>query len=145
VDVNMPVAYNFPNVGKVLLLLFILFAAWFSGSPINAGQYPGLMATGLLSCFGSLNIGIPHLLDQFKLPADLFQLYLISGLVTGWFATLLAAMNLLVFTLLSVAMLTGMASLRRARLLAYVGLTALLLVGVVDGLRLYFGKFVKNT
>jgi len=70
---------------------------------------------------------------------------LISGLVTGWFATLLAAMNLLVFTLLSVAMLTGMASLRRARLLAYVGLTALLLVGVVDGLRLYFGKFVKNT
>ena len=145
VDVIVPVSFNFPNVGKVLLLLFVLFAAWFSGSPLSAGQYPAFMATGLLSFFGSLNIAIPYLLDALKLPADLFQLYLIAGIVTGWFATLLAAMNLLVFTILSVALLTGVAKIQRAKVLAFVGLTVLLMVGMVGGLRLYFSAFVKNT
>ena len=144
VDVIVPVSFNFPNVGKVLLLVFPLFAAWFSGSSLGVAQYPGFMATGLLSFFGSLNIAIPYLLDVLKLPADLFQLYLIAGIVTSWFATLLAAMNLLVFTILSVSLLTGVASIRKARVLAYTGLTALLMLILVGGLRLYFGQFVKN-
>jgi TctA family transporter len=42
-DVIMPVAFNLPNVGKLLLLLFVPFAAWFSGSPASVGQYPTLM------------------------------------------------------------------------------------------------------
>ncbi len=144
-DVIVPVSFNFPNVGKLLLLIFVLFAGWFSGSPVSAGQYPTLMVTGLLSFFGSTNVAIPYLLDLLKLPHDLFQLYLVSGLVTGRFASLLAAMNLLVFTVLSVALLAGGASIRRARLLTYLGLTALLTVGLIGGLRLYFGSFVKNT
>jgi proton glutamate symport protein len=144
VDVIMPVAFNLPNVGKLLLLLFVPFAAWYSGSPIGLGQYPKLMSTGLLSFFGSTTIAIPYLLDLLKLPQDLFQLYIISGMVTGRFATVLASMNLLVFTLLSVAMLTGVAAIRRARLLAYLGTTALLTVALIGGLQLYFGMFVKN-
>jgi Na+/H+-dicarboxylate symporter/ABC-type amino acid transport substrate-binding protein len=145
VDVIVPVSFNFPNVGKLLLLLFVLFAAWFAGSPISAGQYPTLVLTGLLSFFGSTNVAIPYLLDLLKLPHSLFQLYLISGLVTGRFGSLLAAMNLLIFTVLSVAMLTGVASVRRARLLPYLGLTALVAVALIGGLRLYFGYFVRNT
>ncbi len=144
VDVIVPVSFNFPNVGKVLLLVFLLFAAWFSGSPLGAGQYPGFLLTGLLTFFGSLNIAIPYLLDALKLPADLFQLYLIAGIVTGSFATLLAAMNLLVFTILATALLTGVAKIQRAKMLAFVGLTALLTIGMVGGLRLYFSAFVKN-
>ena len=145
VDVVVPVSFNFPTVGKLLLLLFILFAAWFSGSSLNAGQYPALMLTGLLSFFGSTNLAVPYLLDLMKLPPDLFQLYLISGLVTGRFGSLLGAMNLLVFTLLSVAMLTGVAAINKAKLFSYLGLTAVFTMAMLVGLRLYFGAFVKNT
>jgi Na+/H+-dicarboxylate symporter/ABC-type amino acid transport substrate-binding protein len=144
IDVIMPVAFNLPNVGKLLLLLFVPFAAWFAGSPVGWGQYPTLMLTGLLTFFGSTTIALPYLLDLLKLPQDLFQLYLIAGMVTGRFATVLAAMHLLVFTLLSVAMLTGTASIRRSKLIAYVIVTAVLTVGLIGGLQLYFGRFVKN-
>ena len=145
VDVIVPVSFNFPTVGKLLLLLFVLFAAWFSGSSVSGVQYPKLMATGLLSFFGSTNVAVPYLLDMLKLPRDLFQLYLISGLVTGRFAALLSAMNLLVFTLLAVALLTGVATLRRAKLVSYLVLTSVLTVAMIGGLRLYFGVCVKNT
>jgi Na+/H+-dicarboxylate symporter/ABC-type amino acid transport substrate-binding protein len=145
VDVVVPVAFNFPTVGKLLLLLFLLFAAWFSGSSVSVGQYPTLLLAGLLSFFGSTNLAVPYLLDLLKLPPDLFQLYLISGLVTGRFGALLGAVNLFIFTLLSVALLTGVAAVRKAKLLSYVAVTALLTLGLVGGLRLYFGRFVKNT
>lgn len=145
VDVIMPVAFNLPNIGKLLLLLFIPFAAWFSGSPASAGQYPALMLAGLLSFFGSTTVAVPYLLDLLKLPHDLFQLYLVSGLLTGRFATVLAAMNLLVFTLLSVALLTGVTAIRRVKLFAFIGVTVLLAAGTIGGLHFYFAKFVRNT
>ena len=40
VDVIVPISFNFPNTGKLLMLLFILFAAWFSGSTLHLTQYP---------------------------------------------------------------------------------------------------------
>lgn len=144
VDVIVPVTFNFPTVGEVLLLLFVMFAAWFVGSPVGAGQYPGLAVTAVLSFFGNATVAIPYLLDTLKLPRDLFQLFLVGGVVIGWFASLLAAMNLLVFSILSVAALTGVAKLRRPRLLAYLGVTALLVVVMVVGLRFYFNRFVEN-
>jgi Na+/H+-dicarboxylate symporter/ABC-type amino acid transport substrate-binding protein len=144
-DVIVPVAFNFPNLGEVLQLLFVLFAAWFSGAAVALHQYPGVLMTGLLSAFGSMNVGIPYLLDLLELPADLFQLYLIATLVTTWFATLLAAMGLLVFALLSVSILTGVATFDRGRLVRFAGLTTLMLVALVGGLRAYFDAFVQNS
>jgi len=144
-DVIVPVAFNFPNLGEVLLLVFIPFAAWFSGAPLEALQYPRVLFTGVLSAFGSLAVGIPYLLDQLQLPADLFQLFVIAGLGTNWFSTLLAAMGLLTFAILSVAVLTGVASLQSGRLLRLGVLTLVLAGGLVLGLRLYFAAFVRNT
>lgn len=34
VDILLPVAFNFPNMGKLIALLFVLFGAWFVGSPV---------------------------------------------------------------------------------------------------------------
>ena len=42
VDVIIPVTFNFPNVGKLLTLLFIPFTAWMSGSALEFYQYPHL-------------------------------------------------------------------------------------------------------
>jgi Na+/H+-dicarboxylate symporter len=53
VDVIVPVSFNFPNVGKLLQLIFILFAAWFTTSAIGLAGYFNLTLSGLLSLFGS--------------------------------------------------------------------------------------------
>ncbi|MQY57611.1 cation:dicarboxylase symporter family transporter, partial [bacterium] len=34
IDIIIPVSFNFPHIGKLLALLFILFAAWFYGNPL---------------------------------------------------------------------------------------------------------------
>ena len=47
VDVIVPISFNFPNIGKLLMLLFILFAAWFSGSTFSLMQYPTFIFAGL--------------------------------------------------------------------------------------------------
>jgi Na+/H+-dicarboxylate symporter len=144
VDVIVPVSFNFPNTGKLLMLLFILFAAWFSGGSLGLTQYPTFVLSGVLSFFGGVDVAMPFMLDLMRLPADLYQLYVVTGIATGRFATLLAAMNLLTFSLLTTCALTGKLELNKKRILNYVVVTAVLMVGVVGLTRVYFGFFVKN-
>ena len=144
VDIVVPVSFNFPSAGKLLTLLFILFGAWFSGRVLTLAEYPGFIVTGLFSSFGSLDIAIPFLLDTIHLPSDLFQLYLVTGVINGRFATMLAAMNLLVFTLLTTSLLTGTAKLSARKVLQYVALSVFITAGVVFGCRLFLSLTVKN-
>ena len=39
VDVVVPIAFIVPNAGKLLSLLFVPFAAWLAGEPLEAGSY----------------------------------------------------------------------------------------------------------
>jgi len=100
VDVLVPTAYSFPSTGTLLGLGFILFSAWYIGSPLSADNYPSYVIMGALSAFGSMAVAIPFLLDYFDLPADQFQLYLLGSVVTARFATALAAFHGFVVTLL---------------------------------------------
>ena len=34
IDVTLPIAFTFPNIGVVMLLLFVPFAGWFTGNPV---------------------------------------------------------------------------------------------------------------
>ena len=54
IDVLIPISFNFPNVGKLIMLLFILFAVWFSGSTLNLGQYGTFIFSGLLMGHGGI-------------------------------------------------------------------------------------------
>src|SRR5262249_8938657 len=80
VDVIVPVSFNFPNVGRLLQLIFILFAAWFTTSAISLAGYFNLTLSGLLSLFGKPVAAMPFLLDLLRLPADMMQLYLASAI-----------------------------------------------------------------
>ena len=100
VDVLVPTAYSFPSVGTLLGLGFILFAAWFAGAPLSVAQLPEFAITGLMTAFGSMVVALPFLLDHFHLPADLFQLFLLSSPITGRLATGLAAMHAVVISLM---------------------------------------------
>jgi len=144
VDVIIPVSFNFPNVGKLLMLLFILFAAWFSGSALSLKKYVTFVSSGLLSFFGGVDVAMPFMLDLMRLPSDLYQLYVVTGILNGRFSTLLAAMNLLVFTILATCALTGSLSINKKKVMNYLITTLVLTVAMVGGCRLYFSHFVKN-
>jgi Na+/H+-dicarboxylate symporter/ABC-type amino acid transport substrate-binding protein len=100
VDVLVPTAYSFPSTGTLLGLGFILFSAWYVGSPLGLEQYISFVIMGALTAFGSMAVAIPFLLNFFDLPADQFQLYLLGSVVTARFATGLAALHGFVVTLL---------------------------------------------
>jgi len=144
VDVIIPVSFNFPNIGKLIMLFFIMFAGWFSGSEMPLGDYPSFIISGLLAFFGGVDVALPFMLDLMRIPSDMYQLYVVTGIVNGRTATLLAAMNLLVFTLLVVSSLTGYLKINwHKAIIAIVGSVALL-IGSMFLARVYFAVAVDN-
>ncbi len=112
VDILVPIAFNFPNMGKLIALLFVLFGAWFVGSPIASATYPEFLATGWVTFFGGIDLALPFMLSLMGLPGDLFNIYAVSGVINGRFATLLACMELISITLITGAWLARPGGLR---------------------------------
>ncbi|MDH3928817.1 MAG: cation:dicarboxylase symporter family transporter, partial [Deltaproteobacteria bacterium] len=135
VDIIVPVSFNFPTTGKLLTLLFILFCAWFTGNAVSVTAYPYLSFIGVSSLFASTDMAIPFLLDSMQIPSDLYQLFILTGIVNRRFATLLAGMNLLTFTLLATCAITGLLSINWKKLFRFALLSVMLTVGVVGGTR----------
>lgn len=131
VDVMVPTAYSFPSTGTLLGLGFILFSAWYVGSPLGIDQYPSYVIMGALTAFGSMAVAIPFLLDYFGLPADQFQLYLLGSVVTARVATALAALHGFVITLLvATAVLKRLKWHRMVQVVgAHLGITAVVMIG----------------
>lgn len=123
IDAIVPLVYPFPHLGRLLSLMFVPFAAWYVGRPLEPFELPGFVATGALTVFGSPVIGIPYLLDMQRLPADLFQLFLASGVVCGRLSDGVGAMHLFVIALLTVCGLQGQIKLRAARLALFLAIT----------------------
>ena len=90
-SIIVPISFSLPIGGKLLALLFVLFAAWFSGSPVGAGNYIDLLTVGLSQLFGSSSVAMPHLLALFNVPNSLFELFLVAeNLIVGRFGALLS-------------------------------------------------------
>jgi ABC-type amino acid transport substrate-binding protein len=135
-DVIIPAAYNFPHTAKLLSLSFILFAAWFSGAALPVSQYLSLAATGVLVCFGSLNVAVPFLLDMFRIPADAFQLFLATSVVNSRFGTLLSAVHTITLALIGTCAVAGLVRLDARKLLRFAAVTAVLAAVTIGGTRL---------
>jgi len=144
VDVIVPISFNFPNVGKLLQLLFILFAAWFTKTAITLLGYVNLTVSSLLSFFGKPVAAMPFLLDLLHLPADMMQLYFASGIFVGQFGTLAAAMHLFALAVLGGFAMAGALRFQWKRLVPLTALTLGLVAGAVVGLRAYFSLAVEN-
>jgi len=138
VDVVVPTSYAFPT-GKLLALSFVLFAGWLSGFRVSVAQYPGFIASGLASFFGSTMVAIPFLLDLFRIPADTFQLFVIVDNVVGnRFGAMLGAMHVLALALLAASAMEGLIRVRPKRILRYAVLTVVIMVAAIGGVRLMF-------
>ena len=57
--------------------------------------------------FGSINTAIPFLLDLVRVPADLFQLFVVSGVLNSRFGAMTSAMHTLVVAVLGTCLVTG--------------------------------------
>jgi Na+/H+-dicarboxylate symporter len=144
VDVIVPISFNFPNIGRLLQLLFILFAAWFTKTAITLSGYVNLTVSGLLSFFGKPVAAMPFLLDLLHLPADMLQLYFASGIFVGQFGTLASAMHLFALAVLGGFAMSGALRIQWKRLVPVTALTLGLVAGTVVGLRAYFSLAVEN-
>jgi Na+/H+-dicarboxylate symporter/ABC-type amino acid transport substrate-binding protein len=138
-DVIIPAAFNFPHTAKLLSLSFVLFAAWFSGAALAVSHYPQLAATGVLVCFGSLNVAVPFLLDMFHVPADAFQLFLATSVVNSRFGTMLSAVHTIAMALIGTCAVVGAVRFDRRKLLRFGGLTLVLAAVTLGSTRLLAG------
>jgi len=129
VDIIVPVSFNFPSAGKLLTLLFVLFCAWYTGNALSVKDYPYFSLIGISSLFASTDMAMPFLLDSMRIPSDLYQLFILTGIANKRFATLLAGMNLLTFTLF------GFLSINWRKLFRFALLSAMLTAAVVVSTR----------
>jgi len=144
-EILIPILFNFPNAGRLLTLLFVPFAAWLAGNPLSAAGFSKLLAVGIPSYFAKAQVALPFLLDVFKLPHDLFQLYIPTTIITGKFDSMVTAMNLLVFALLGAAAMGGFIELKRKRVLAASAAMLAVTVVTVLGVRLVLHASVDTT
>lgn len=136
-DMLVPLAFPFPNAGRVMGLLFIPFAAWYSGHSLEVADYPMLLSVGFLAFFGSPVAAIPFLLDLFRLPMDLFPLFLVSGIWCARLGDVLGAVHLIAFAVITSAWHRGLMVLRPRRVL-----TVLVLCGATTGAAMLLNHLV---
>ena len=98
----------------------------------------------LISLFGSVYLTVPMLLDSLELPTDLFQLYMVSSLLTSRFTSLLAAMNIFLLAVGGTAMLAGIAKISMRKLIIYSALTPLVFLITIGGSSMLLSKMISS-
>jgi ABC-type amino acid transport substrate-binding protein len=93
VKVLIPTAYPFLSPTAILMLIFLLFGGWYTGSAVETSNYPKIFLAGIPSLFAGPFIAMPFLLDLLKLPQDLFPIFVSMDVIIVRFGTLLSAMH----------------------------------------------------
>ncbi len=131
-EVIIPASFNFPNMGKLLSLGFIPFAAWYVGTPLTASQYPTFLVTGLPVFFADSILGTTFLLNLFKIPTNTLGIYITATVFTGRFGTLLAGMYTVALGILSTCAMQGLIRFNKRKLIRFV-LISLLIIALSLG------------
>ena len=103
----LPLAYPFPHLGTYVILMFIAFAAWYVGRPLDMSDQLTLQGASIFSSFISPLVGIPFLLDIMRLPSDVMELFIVSTVYTDRIRVVLGAMHLIVMTVIVLAIRRG--------------------------------------
>ncbi len=136
-EMLVPISYPFPNTGKLLSLFFVPFTAWFIGSPMGLGDYPAFLASGLLGYFGNVAVAMPFVLDMMQLPADMFQIFLLTGVYCGRLSDGLGAMDMFTFAALVACASSGMMRIQWQRLIFIMAGAAVVFLVAIVGVRTY--------
>jgi Na+/H+-dicarboxylate symporter len=145
VETLVPLAFTFPNAGKLLTLLFVPYAAWLAGNPLEVDSYGALFGAGVFAYFAKAQVALPFLLDLVRVPQDHFQLYIPTTIVTGKFDSMVSAMSLLAFSLIGAAAMAGFLRMRPARVLAAATLVLAVVGAAIFGTRVLLASVVDTT
>ncbi|MFK5983627.1 MAG: cation:dicarboxylase symporter family transporter [Flavobacteriaceae bacterium] len=144
VDVIMPLAYPFPNLGTFLIFIFVPFAAWYTGKELLLTDYPIFLSSTLLSSFVAPITGLPFSLNLLKIPLETFQLFVVSTVITDRIRVVAGAFHLITFTLLTISASQGFLKLKKKKLIQ-----SLVVIGIVGttsifGLNILLKKSMQN-
>jgi Na+/H+-dicarboxylate symporter/ABC-type amino acid transport substrate-binding protein len=106
-DTTVSICFNIPLGGRVLLLIFIPFAAWFYGVNLSIWEYPKLICTGILCLFGNSISAMLFLLNHFHIPTDIIDFFAAFKVLNNRIGALLSSIYLLTLAILCTAWLTG--------------------------------------
>ncbi|MBE0366160.1 hypothetical protein PULV_b0908 [Pseudoalteromonas ulvae UL12] len=139
-EIIVPMSFSLPTGGKLLSIVFILFAAWFSGEQILVTDYNTLIISGLIQLFGSTTVAMPQLLDLFNISGSMFELFIVSdNLIVGRLGALLSVMFTVSLTLLITAALV-----KRITFKWRAFFKAMVIIPLITGLFLYALSFVLD-
>lgn len=143
-DILMPLAYPFPNLGTLIIFIFVPFAAWFVGNEIMLKDYPMFIGATLLSSFVAPVTGIPFMLDLLKIPKDMFQLFVVSTVFTDRVRVVLGAMHLITLTLLTLSTSHGFFKVKKRKITMLVTVTIGLFFATLIPLRYFLAYSLKD-
>jgi Na+/H+-dicarboxylate symporter/ABC-type amino acid transport substrate-binding protein len=135
VDVVVPTAFTLPSVGMLLTMSFVHFGAWLFDSPLAVSQYPAFAALSVVTAFGTWTIALPALLDAFRLPADIFNLYPLVDVITGRFSVVAAALQLVAVASIVACALSGLVRLKWLSSLRSCAIIVVVMFATVTGLK----------
>jgi Na+/H+-dicarboxylate symporter len=138
IDILIPAAFPFPNLGLVLSLMFVLFGGWFVGATVAASDYLLIAGAGLASLFGSTILALPFLFDLLRLPADLFQVFITVDVIGARFGTLLAGMHIIAIALIGAYAMEGALQVRAGRLVRFALVSVAMVLAVLVGIRAFY-------
>jgi Na+/H+-dicarboxylate symporter len=138
IDILVPAAFPFPNMGLILALLFVLFAGWFIGAGVDVADYPIIAGAGLASLFGGTVLALPFLFDLLRMPADLFQVFVTMDVIASRFGTLAAGMHIIALALIGSYAMQGRLRVDPKRLVGFVVITLVLLAAILVGVRAFY-------
>ena len=144
VDVVIPLAFPFPDIGTLLILLFIPFAAWFTGNQMALLDFPVFLVDGFFSFFGNVEIGMPFLLDQLHIPLDMFEIHVMTLVYIGRLATMLAVMHVTAVALMTACAVNGRLSIKLASIVKQLLVSGAILIVAVGGTRLMLSYTVDK-
>ena len=139
----LPVYFNFPDSGKMLVLIFILFASWYTGGEMSFENYPLFLSSGVFGMFASANVTIPFLLSLFGIQPAMFQIYLMAGIFNGNFSSLTAAVDIFAFTILCICSMRGLLKLQWKKLGLVLCIVIAVSISSFLGIRVILNEFFK--
>jgi Na+/H+-dicarboxylate symporter/ABC-type amino acid transport substrate-binding protein len=144
VDIIMPLAYPFPNLGTLMIFIFVPFAAWYTGQSLNFTNYPIFLSSTLLSSFVAPITGLPFSLDLLKIPMETFQLFVVSTVLTDRIRVVLGAFHLITLTLLTITAGAGFINFNKRKFFRALIVISITTAISIFGVKLLLEKSMKN-
>ncbi|MDJ0849943.1 MAG: cation:dicarboxylase symporter family transporter [Myxococcota bacterium] len=138
-DVVVPMAFTLAGAGKLLGLVFVLYAGWQSGFAVSPFDYAAFAGTGLFSSFAGSAVSLPFMLDLFRIPSDMFQLYLVvDSVIGGRFSALTGSMHTFALALLAGSGTAAWVRVEPRRFLPWIASSLVAAAALLGAVRLGF-------